>query len=69
MLIWVNIVRTPKGDVLNMEYDCMDLPEKNEEQCEFCGRFFINLQKHKDIVHGKNQTKLFDIGENGNTKR
>lgn len=39
--------------------DWRDLPEKNEEQCEFCGRFFLDVNKHKNKVHGKGQSKLF----------
>ncbi len=39
--------------------DWRDLPEKNEKQCEFCGKFFLDLEKHKNKMHGgKEQVKL-----------
>lgn len=38
--------------------DWRDMPLKNEEQCEYCGKFFQDLNKHRDKVHGKGQKKL-----------
>lgn len=33
--------------------------DEDYKQCEFCGRFFRDIEKHKDKVHGgKSQTKL-----------
>lgn len=38
--------------------DWRDMPLKNEEQCEYCGKFFQDLNKHREKVHGKGQKKL-----------
>jgi len=32
--------------------DWRDLPDKDYKQCKFCGKFFIDVDKHKNKVHG-----------------
>jgi len=39
--------------------DWRDLPDKDYKQCEFCGKFFVDVNKHINKVHGgKEQTAL-----------
>jgi len=47
------------GDFKKEYGDWRDLPNKEYEQCKFCGKFFINVKKHEEKVHGgKEQIKL-----------
>ena len=46
-------IENPKSFVEGIEFD------DDYQQCEFCGRFFKDLEKHKNKVHGgKEQQKL-----------
>ena len=39
--------------------DWRDLPDKDYKQCEVCGKFFIDVKKHLNKVHGfKNQKTI-----------
>ena len=45
-----------------MEDNIYAMKEKDYKQCKYCGVFFIDVEKHKNKVHGnKEQKRLGDL--------
>jgi hypothetical protein len=50
--------------------DWRDLPDKDYKQCEVCGKFFTDVERHKNTVHGfKTQQTLTKLQEGGNSSQ